>query len=388
MVGGRRGWWIVAALAATQTIGYGVLYYSFAVLLRPMAETLRASPAAVTGALTASVLSGALVAVPVGRWLDRHGGRALMTAGSLAATALVLAWSQVRTLGQLYAVLVGIGLTTAMVLYDPALAVVVSWFDERRRANAVLGVILVAGFASTVFFPLTALLVDRYGWRGALIVLAVLYGAVAVPLHALVVRKSPVAPAPPKARRRVVRGALRDGRFWFLALAFVAHAGAMSAMTVHLVGFLSARGHAATLAASVAGLLGVLSVTGRLVLTVAQRRIGLPTVVAGVFTVQALAAASLVVVGGTVGGAIAAVVAFGLGFGVASLATPQLLAGRYGTAAYATIAGFLATPVTVAKATAPLAAAAALTATGTYVPVLLGIAGACAVAAAGVLARR
>ena len=58
-------------------------------LLHPIAADLHASPAAVTGALTASVLAGAAVAVPVGRWLDRHGGRALMTAGSVAATALV-----------------------------------------------------------------------------------------------------------------------------------------------------------------------------------------------------------------------------------------------------------------------------------------------------------
>jgi len=169
-VGGHRGWRIVAALAVTQTIGYGVLYYAFAVLLRPMAESLGASPAAVTGALTASILAGAAVSVPVGRWLDRHGGRALMTTGSIAATALVLAWSQVRTVAQLYAVMIGIGLTMAMVLYDPALAVVVSWFDERRRANAVLGVILVAGFASTIFFPLTAVLVEHHGWRGTLVI--------------------------------------------------------------------------------------------------------------------------------------------------------------------------------------------------------------------------
>ena len=283
-VGGHRGWRIVAALAVTQTIGYGVLYYAFAVLLRPMAETLGASPAAVTGALTASVLAGAAVAVPVGRWLDRHGGRALMTTGSIAATALVLAWSQVRTVGQLYAVMIGIGLTMAMVLYDPALAVVVSWFDERRRANAVLGVILVAGFASTIFLPLTAVLVEHHGWRGTLVILAVLYGVVAVPLHAFVVRKPPLAsgatPSTPEDRGRVVRAALHDSRFWFLAVAFVAHAGAMSAMTVHLVGFLASKGHAVTLAATIAGLLGLLSVTGRLVLTGAQRRIRLTTVVA------------------------------------------------------------------------------------------------------------
>ena len=78
--------------------------------------------------------------------------------------------------------------------------------------------------------------------------------------------------------------------------------------------------------------------------------------------------------------------AFGLGFGVASLATPQLLAARYGTAAYGSIAGVLATPVTLAKAAGPLAAAGALTAAGSYTPMLLGVAGACLLGAAGVLA--
>ena len=61
-----------------------------------------------------------------------------------------------------------------------------------------------------------------------------------------------------------MRAALHDRRFWCLAVAFVAHGAAMSAMTVHLVGFLVHRGHPATFAATVAGLLGVLSVTGRL----------------------------------------------------------------------------------------------------------------------------
>jgi hypothetical protein len=83
------GWRIVAALAVTQTVGYGVLYYSFAVVLQPIAVTLEVSTATVTGALTGSILAGAAIAVPVGRWLDRHGGRAIMTTGSLVATGLL-----------------------------------------------------------------------------------------------------------------------------------------------------------------------------------------------------------------------------------------------------------------------------------------------------------
>jgi len=379
-------WRLVAALAVTQTVGYGVLYYAFAVLLQPIAADLHASTTDVTGALTASVLAGAAMAVPVGRWLDRHGGRALMTTGSLLATVLVAGWSQVHSLVALYAILIGIGITAAMVLYEPAFAVVVSWFEPARRAQAVLAVIVVAGFASTIFMPLTGVLVDRYGWRSALLLLAVLHGVVTVPLHALAIRSAPRPVERAQPRAGVVRAALRDVRFWWLAVTFVAHGAATTAMTVHLVGYLVHNGHPATFAAGVAGLLGVLSVTGRVLLTFAQRRLPLTVVVAGVFAIQAIAAVSLLLVGGSRVGAALAVVGFGLGFGVASLVKPVVLADRYGTTAFATIAGILATPITLAKATAPLAAAGLLT-VGGY-PAMLGAIGAASLTAAvGILAR-
>jgi nitrate/nitrite transporter NarK len=84
---------VAAALAVTQTIGYGTLYYAFAVLLVPLAADLGVSTTAVTGAYTASILTGAALAVPVGKWLDSYGGRALMTAGSAAGVLLLIAWS-------------------------------------------------------------------------------------------------------------------------------------------------------------------------------------------------------------------------------------------------------------------------------------------------------
>jgi MFS family permease len=389
-----HGWRIVAALAVTQTVGYGTLYYAFAVLLQPMAGTLRTSTTAVTGAFTCSVLAGAVLAVPVGRWLDRHGGRALMTTGSVTATALVVAWSQVQQVWQLYAVLVGIGLSGAMALYKPAFAVVVAWFDPAGRAKALLAITVVAGFASAIFLPLTGALVDAYGWRHALLILAAVHGLTTVPLHALIIRKAPHSadtaghrPSPGQAqavRARVVQVAVRDRRFWLLAVAFVAHGAAMSTMTVHLVGFLTSKGHPATFAATTAGLLGVLSVTGRLVLTGAQRRVRTTTVVAVIFAVQAVAALSLLVVAGTDVGAVTGVIAFGLGFGISSLATPALLAERYGTVAYATLAGILTVPVTLAGAGTPLGAAALHTATASYTPVLAVVGTGCLIAAAAI----
>jgi MFS family permease len=386
------GWWIVATFAITQTVGYGTMYYAFAVLLHPIAADLRASPAAVTGALTTAVLAWAAAAVPVGRWLDRHGGRALMTLGSAGGVALLVAWSRVTAVWQLYLVFAGLGVAMAMALYDPATAVIVSWFDANRRARAILAMIVVAGFASTIFMPLTGVLDQHHGWRTTLLILAAIYAATGVPLHALVVRRAPTGPPgttrpDPAQRATAVRAAVHDARFWCLAIAFVAHSGAMSAMTVHLVGFLTGKGHPATFAATVAGLLGVLSVTGRLVLTGAQRRVRLTTVVAAIFATQAVAALTLPLLAGPPAGAVIGVIAFGIGFGVASLAAPALLADRYGTTGYATIAGTLNTPVTLAKATAPLGAAALYTATGSYTTVMTAIGAACLIAVAGILIR-
>jgi MFS family permease len=394
--GGHRtvfyGWRIVAVFAITQTVGYGTLYYAFAVLLHPIARDLHTSATMVTGALTTAILTWAIMAAPVGRWLDRHGGRAVMTLGALTGAALLVAWSQIHTVWQLYAVFIGLGAAMSMALYEPATAVIVSWFDAARRPRALLAMIVVAGFASTIFMPLTGLLNDRHGWRTTLLILAVLYATIAVPLHALVIRRPPVRQsagprATPAERRVLVRIALRDSRFWCLAVAFVAHGAAMSTMTVHLVGFLTSTGHPATFAATVAGLLGLLSVTGRLVLTAAQRRVRLHRVVAAVFTIQAAASMSMPLVADSRIGAILSVTAFGLGFGIASLATPQLLADRYGTTAYASIAGTLATPVTLAKAGAPLAAAALLGAASGFTPVLTVVGAASLIAAAGILAR-
>jgi hypothetical protein len=138
---------------------------------------------------------------------------------------------------------------------------------------------------------------------------------------------------------------------------------------------------------SVAGLLGILSVTGRLALTGAQRRVRPTTVVAAIFGLQALATASLPLVGGSRLGAVNAVTGFGLGFGAATIARPTLLAERYGTTGYATISGLLTVPVTLAKAGAPLAAAALLHTTGSYTPVWAAIGGCGAVAAIGMLTR-
>ncbi|WP_430782312.1 MFS transporter [Actinoplanes sp. G11-F43] len=394
-VGGHRpsppdGRALVAALAITQTIGYGALYYAFAVFLVPIAADLHTSTTAVTGAFTASVLTSAVLAVPIGRRLDRRGGRALMTCGSLLGTVLLIAWSQVDQLWQLYAVQIGIGIASAASLYEAAFAVIIAWHAPQRRSAALLALTVVAGFASTIFLPLTGWLTAQHGWRTTLLILAAIH-AVTAPLHAIVVRRPPAADGHADTRdrgtgARAVRTALADRGFWLLAAGFTAHTMAISAYTVLLVAALIAWGHPPAFAATIAGLLGVLSVAGRLITTGLQRRYRTTSITAGIFALQAAAALLLPAVGASTVGAVMAVVGFGIGFGVATIAKPVILAERYDTRRYATLAGVLVAPMTLAKAGAPLAAAALHTATGSYTPVLIGVACCCGIAAAAIAA--
>jgi len=385
--GDRHDWKMLAALGITQTVGYGVLFYAFAVYLVPMAADLRTSTATITGALTLGILTAAGAALPVGRWLDRHGGRGLMTFGSILGTLALVGWSRVDSVAALYAVFAVIGVASAMVLYEPAFAVIVSVTSASRRAGALLAVTIVAGFASSIFIPLTGVLVATVGWRDSLLVLAVIHGAITIPLHALAVpnRRTAAAidadsPADRESGRAALRAAVRDSGFWLLVVAFVTHGAAIVTVSVHLVAYLIELGHPPTLAAAVTGLLGVLSVTGRLVSTGLGRRWHTATVTAGVFAVQAAAVAALPWLGHDRVGAAVCVVLFGLGFGVATIARPALLADRYGTTGYATIAGALTLPVTLAKAAAPLAAAGLAVALGGYPAVMTTVAACCLIA--------
>ncbi|YCK33900.1 MFS transporter [Actinomadura sp. ATCC 39365] len=385
----RHGRRVVAALAVTQTIGYGVLYYAFSVFLVPMAHDLHATNAQVAAALTVSVLITAVCAPLAGWWLDAHGGRALMTLGSLLGTGAVLAWSQVTALWQLYLVFAAIGIACSMVLYEAAFAVIIAWYgaDARGRTRGILALTIVAGFASSIFIPLTGLLVDAYGWRQALVVLALVYGLAAIPLHALVIRRHPARARTPEAageRADLVRAAVRRRPFWLLVIAFTASGGAVAVIAVVLVTYLIHLGHSPVLAATLAGLLGVLSVTGRLVTTGLQTRLPAALIAAAIYTLQGVAALLLPVLGASVTGAIGCVLLFGLGFGIGSITLPHLLVQRYGTAAYATLSGRIALFSVADKALAPLGAVALAQAVG-YTWVMSAVAVACAIAAFALL---
>lgn len=190
---------VVAALSVAETISWGILYYAFAVVLRPIADTLGTSTTAVSGALTLAVLVSAVAGIVVGRHLDRHAPRLLMTAGALAGVVLVLAWSRVESVIALYAVFAGIGVVMAAVLYEPAFVVLAKLFpDTGPRRRAMTTMTLVAALASFIFVPLAQALLDRHDWRQTLTILAAVL-ALTIPLHALLPARSPRPRSPTRS---------------------------------------------------------------------------------------------------------------------------------------------------------------------------------------------
>jgi len=377
----------------------------------PMRQALHASTGQLSGALSLAIGVSAAAAVPVGRWLDRHGPRALMTAGSLLGAASVAGWSQAQTLPQLYAAFAGMGLASAAVLYEPAFAVINTWFARDRHA-ALLTLTVVAGFSSTIFVPTSQALVDAAGWRTALLMLAGLLATCAVP-HALLLRRFPTdlglsvdgrpaaaAPLmkaertatlePPQlaevdggvARFRGPGGAWRSAPVRALTLAAVLETLAVTVIGVHLVAFLRDTGVPAGTAALAAGALGVLSVTGRITLTALAARVGLARVAAAMVGGQALGVAALLLLPGPVG-TVVFVLLFGAGFGVMTIARAALLGAYVPTVVFAEVSGRQALATNAGRVVAP-AAAGGLINTAGY-PATFTTVAACCLAAGALL---
>jgi len=397
---------MVWALAVTETISYGVLYYSFAAFLLPMQRSLGVSQTTLTGAFSLGVLVTGAGAVPAGAWLDCCGARGLMTAGSLLAAGCVLLWAHAGSVLALYLTFAGIGLAGAAVLYEPAYATINAYFDSQRQ-QALLTLTMVAGLASTIFVPGAAVLITHLGWRHALLVLAGVQAVTVVP-HAWLLRRRPAdhgwqrdgirgiaslpatasprasqaAPGPEHAVSGQVATVLRSRPVALLTAGTVLGSAAIAAVAVHLLAYLREDGYtlAVAAAAAAAGALGVVQVAGRIVLTASARRMPAAVATAILLAGQVAGVAALLLISGPPG-VVLFVLLFGAGFGVLSIARPDQLARYAPRHLYARLSGIQALLVIAGEAAAPTAAAVLRAATGSYTPVFIAIA-CCSLAAA------
>jgi MFS family permease len=377
-------WGVVAALGVTQITAWGSIYYSFALLMEPLQAELGATKGVVVGAFSLALLLSGLLGPLVGRVIDRRGGREVMAVSSMLGGASLVALAYVDSVPALYAVWTLLGVAMAGTLYDPAFAVLARAFRRDYR-KAITGLTLFGGFANTVFWPFTAWLMERYGWREAMMILGALNVIVCVPLHLF---------ALPPARIRTVEssftaqppasfaGVVRDRRFYLLCAAFTGNALVFSAMSVHMIAMLSAKGLTAIDAALVGAMVGPMQVTGRVLELMFGRQIS-PSKV-GLLAMVLLPLSLLLFLIAKDSMPLFALFAFcyGAGNGVMTIVRGTIPAELYGTDHYGAINGAMAAPVLISKATGPLAAAALYASAGGYVEVVLVLT---AIAAASVI---
>ena len=354
--------WIVAGLGVTQIIGYGTLYYAFAILAPAMSRDLGATLPWLFGVFSIATLAFGLIGPASGRAADRHGGPWVMAAGSLAAAVMIAATALAPERWTFAAAVIVTQATAAFVLYETSFVTLVQHdaADARRRITHLT---LIGGFASTIFWPLTSSLLTILDWRQILVVFALAHALVCLPIHLAIARQrtrqhsrtivagdGAVAVSPQHgvlAREQRRRGQL------LAMLAFALGGVALSGLLVHLVPMLAAAG-LGTAASAVAALFGPAQVASRLINLGVGARLSAAAV--GVIAASLIALGLVVLLAGgmMLWPAVAFAVLLGLGSGLTSVVRGTLPLALFGSDGYGRLLGQFTLVRVVAGAMAPL----------------------------------
>jgi MFS family permease len=352
---------VIGALGLTQILAWGTSYYLLAVLGKPIAADTGWSLSIVVGGLSLGLLAGSLASPAIGRMIDHKGGRPVLAASSLLlglGLALLGSAQHLAVYGAAWLVL-GVGMGGG--LYDAAFATLGRAYGGEAR-SAIVSLTLFGGFASTVCWPLSAWLLDAFGWRGVCFVYAAVQLGFSLPVHLLLMPRlartgtsgklagwQPAAPLAAAQRRAFV-----------LFAVLVTLGGAIaSIMSVHLLTLLQMRGLDLAAAVALGALFGPAQVAARVVeMTFGNRYHPIWTLTTavgliGLAVVLLLAGIPVALVG-------IAVVTYGAGNGIWSIARGTMPLALFGPSGYATLIGRLALFGLLAQALSPFVAAVVL----------------------------
>jgi MFS family permease len=348
---------IVLALALAQTLVWAGGFYVFPALLATWHAELGWSKATLSGAFTAALLVAAAASPLAGRLVDRGHGRALMALSATGVGLGLLLLSRVTTPWAFAVVWALIGLALAGALYDACFSFVTHRFPHDAR-RVITRITLVAGFAGTVSFPTAAWTASAFGWRGSLVVFALLILAVAVPLVWSVGGESA---RPSSTRRRAAaagaRRTLARPAFWGLTLAFALMALVQGMIITHLLPLLADRGVAAGAAVLAASCIGPMQVVGRLAMMAVERHVAIAGIALAMLAVVLAGLVALWLAPSAPALVAVFVLLHGAGYGVYSIVRPVLTAEVLGRDGFGVVHGTMATAAILATAAAPSLAA-------------------------------
>ncbi len=352
----------VLALGITQITAWGTSYYCLGVLAGPISQDTGWSRGFVFLGFTVALLAMGLVSGAVGRAVDRHGGRAVMTLGTVLVSAGLFALAHVRSEAAYLAVWAFLGLGMRLSLYDAAFAALVQVAPSRGR-TAISYLTLFGAFASSVFWVVGHALNEQVGWRQTLVLFALINLVVCLPLHwlGLARREAPEAVAAPTGDAPAspdgppLQGRARSVAIVLFALIMSLNGFVFGVISVQLVPLLEAAGLATAAAVWVASTKGVAQFGGRVVEILFARNLRAITV--GRIAIGILPPSLLLLLTGT--GSLPMVVAFtllmGASQGVITIVRGAVPLALFGVKGYGAVLGAIATPVLIVNAASPTA---------------------------------
>jgi MFS family permease len=341
---------VVVALGATQTISWASSYYMPAILGGPIANALHLPRSVFFGLFSGALLLSAAVGPSVGRLIDRQGGCGLLAVSNLviAVGLLILAAAQSITGLAIAWTVLGVGI--GMGLYDPAFATL-SWLYGHDARSSITGITLIAGFASTIGWPLSALFLHESGWRSTCLMWAGLNMLLAAPLNWLTIPRSGVPEALREDKKEIPIAAPPRSTMPILAFFFSATWFVQGAMAAHLPGLLQATGASSAAAIAAASLVGPAQVVARIV------EFGLLRSFRPIFSARLasalhpIGAVFLVVFGAP--GIFTFALLHGAGNGLITIAKGTLPLAVFGPQGYGLRSGMLSAPARTLQAAAP-----------------------------------
>lgn len=325
---------LVSAVGIAQLISWGTLFYSIGVLGAPLRAELGVSELFVFGAFTVGLLVSGTVSPFVGRLNDRRGGRFVLSAGSMLGAASMALLATAAHPAQVFLAWAVAGAAMAACLYDPAFVAMSQLLAGTSYRRAVTVLTLFGGFASTVFWPLSQLLADAWGWRAAFAVHAFLHLGVCLPIHALLLpRHLAHVPAHGTEGANIRLAEPHRPGFGWLTCAIGAASFVSTVIAVHVVSLLVASGLTQAQAIAIAMLIGPMQVAGRIAEFGFAGRMSASSLGYLAFALLILAIFALMAVDGSGIAAIVFVTAYGWGNGIFTIirgTTPAELFGRHG----------------------------------------------------------
>src|SRR3954447_11364522 len=352
----------VTVLSVTEILAWGILIYPPVLIMPHLVADHGWSLAFGMAGFSIGLVTSGMLSPTIGHLIDRHGGNIVISLGALAGALGLVLLTVVDQPSAYFACWLLIGAAMSSTLYDPAFATLTRIFGSSARRQITF-VTFAGGFASTVGWPATQLLLEEVGWRGACLTFAAVMAFVVAPLHAFALpRTVAVAPLPAASAATVLPQAPLRPEGWpfvLLAAAFALHAFILSGVTSNLLAMLQRGGMAAATVVGIGALFGPAQVAARLIDFMLAGKTHPLWIARGAIALMAFAFAMLSFAGASPVVAALFAIAFGAANGVMTIARGALPLLMFGPVGYGRVVGRIARPALFVQAMAPFVVASA-----------------------------